>query len=93
MFDIAEMQDAMMSSLLQIAADVTDDMVAAAFGEEAADREAGPDEKYGMPWVIDGPRGTRYTIYKSFGVWRVGGWDNVTSPDPNSLIDYLMTFA
>lgn len=66
---------------------VTDDQVERAFGEAFRNQN---DEKYSDSIIIkSNETGVLYTLYKSYGNWRVGGKKDACESDFELLIEAL----
>jgi hypothetical protein len=95
MFKISRNQDTSGSSLETTLPHVTDAMVQRVFGISYPDQN---EEKYSDAFVVESAEsGFRYTLYKSHGQWRIGGWRlgsqgyQVNTFDVAELTDLLET--
>jgi hypothetical protein len=88
-FFISKNQEVSGSSLWFVLSDVTDVDVDRVFGISFPDEN---DEKYSSTFVIESEAtNARYTLYKSYGVWRVGRFNTFFETDGERLDLLLIT--
>lgn len=94
-FTISRNQETSGSSLETVLPGVTDSMVQRVFGISYPEQN---EDKYSDAFVVQSARTKfRYTLYKSYGQWRVGGWRlgsqgyQVDTFDVAELTDLLLT--